>query len=310
MGKVRTASAPGNMGKVRAAGAPGNMGKVMVTGALGNVGGYVVRYLLQAGQQVTAADIDTAALKQRYGDSVTAVFFDFTDPRSFSAALEGVDRVFMMRPPHLGKPEDLKPFIETLREKRDIRLVSFLSLLGVEKNPVPPHHKIEKLIECAGLPYCHIRPSFFMQNISGIHAFEIKHFDRIVVPVRNALTSFIDAEDIGEITAKVLTEPERHQNQGYSITGPAAIDYTEAAAILSEELGRGITYGNPSPRLAKRYWIAVRGLDKAYATVMGMLYMMTRLGTAKRVTGDFEAVTGKKPQSFRQFVKKNLDAWR
>lgn len=286
------------------------MGKIMVTGALGNVGGYVAKYLIQNQQEVVVADISRESLEQRYGEGAKCVLFDFTDTRTFSAALEGVDRVFIMRPPHLGKPEDIKPFVEALAGKGDIRLVSFLSLIGVENNPVPPHHKIEKYIEQAKLPYCHIRPSFFMQNISGVHAFEIKHFDRIVVPVKRALTSFIDAEDIGEITAKVLSEPERHQNCGYSITGPEAMDYDAAAKILTEELGRNITYANPKPSFAKRYWIDIRGLDKEYSTVMGMLYMMTRMGTAKKVTTVFEEVMGKKPQTFRQFVKKNLDAWK
>lgn len=285
------------------------MGKVMVTGALGNVGGYVANYLIQNGQDVVAADINVEALQGKYGDKVKNVFFDFTDSQTFLAALQDVDRVFIMRPPHLGKPEDLKPFIEALKSKGGIKLVSFLSLIGVENNPVPPHHKIEKYIEQAGLPYCHIRPSFFMQNISGIHSFEIKHFNRIVVPVRGALTSFIDAEDIGEITAKVLSESDQHQNRGYSITGPEAIDYYAAAKILSEELGRPITYANPKPSLAQKYWIEVRGLDQEYSKVMGMLYMMTRMGTAKKTTTTFEDIMGKKPQTFRQFVKKNLSAW-
>lgn len=285
------------------------MAKVMVTGVLGNVGGYVAKYLIENGQDVVATDINVEALKSTFGDKADAVYFDFTDPKTFSTALEDVDRVFIMRPPHLGEPEDLKPFVEALKAKGGIRLVSFLSLIGVENNPVPPHHKIEKYIEQAGLPYCHIRPSFFMQNISGIHAFEVKHFDRIVVPVKNALTSFIDAENIGEITAKVLSEPEKHQNRGYSITGPEAIGYVEAAKILSEELGRSITYANPSPSLAKKYWIEVRGLDKEYSTVMGMLYMMTRMGTARKVTGVFEEVMGKKPHTFREFVKNNVSAW-
>lgn len=285
------------------------MGKIMITGALGNVGGYVAKYAIQNSQEVIAADINLDALRQKYGDTADCRYFDFTDSKTFDAVLKDVDRVFIMRPPHLGKPEDLKPFIEALKAKGGIKLVSFLSLIGVENNPVPPHHKIEKYIETAGLPFCHIRPSFFMQNISGIHAFEIKHFDRIVVPVKNALTSVIDAEDIGEITAKVLSEPDKHQNRGYSITGPEAIDYFEAAQILSEELGRKITYINPKPSLAKNYWINIRGLDKEYSTVMGWLYMMTRMGTAKKVTSTFEEVLGKKPQSFRAFVKKNLKAW-
>ncbi len=283
------------------------MAKVMVTGALGNVGRYVSKYLIENGQDIVAASTNLQELQKRFGNNCVA--FDFADPKTFLNALKDVDRVFLIRPPHMGKPEDLKPFIEALKDKGHIKLISFLSLIGVENNPVPPHHKIEKYIERAGLDYCHIRPSFFMQNISGVHAFEIKHFDRIVVPVKNALTSFIDAEDIGEITAKVLSEPEKHRNRGYSITGSEAIDYFEVAKIMSEELNRQIIYTNPKPSLAKKYWIDVRGLDKEYSTVMGMLYMMTRMGTAKKVTTVFEEVMGKKAQTFRQFVKKNLLAW-
>ncbi len=285
------------------------MGKLMITGALGNVGSYVAKYAIKNQQDVVVADIDIEALKYKFGEKIQTVYFDFTDKKTFDNALEGVDRVFIIRPPHLGKPEDLKPFIEALKTKGDIKLISFLSLIGIEKNPIPPHYKIEKYIEGAGLPYCHIRPSFFMQNISGIHSFEIKYFDRIVVPVKNALTSFIDAEDIGEIIAKVLSEPEKHKNKGYSITGPEAIDYYEVEKILSEELNRKITYTNPKPSFAKRYWIDIRGLDKGYSNVMSLLYMMTRMGAAKKVTTVFEDIMGKKPQNFRIFVKKNLAEW-
>lgn len=285
------------------------MGRILITGASGNVGKYVAEYALANKQEITVAGIHTEKLNKIFAGKAEAVYFDFTDPLTFSTALKDADRVFIMRPPHLGNPEDLKPFVEALREKGDIRLVSFLSLIGVENNPVPPHHKIEKYIEQAGLPYCHIRPSFFMQNISGVHSYEIKNFNRIVVPVKKALTSFIDAQDIGEITAKVLSEPEQHQNRGYSITGVEAIDYWEVAKILSKELGREIIYTNPKPSFAKKYWIDIRGMEKEYCNVMGMLYMMTRLGTAKKVTPVFEQVMGKKPQTFQQFVKKNVSAW-
>lgn len=285
------------------------MSKVMVTGALGNVGGYVAKYLIENNQEVVVADINVTALEEKFNGKAKSVLFDFTDSKTFENALKDVDRVFIMRPPHLGKPDDLKPFIDALKDKCDIKLVSFLSLIGIEHNPIPPHYKIEKYIERSGLPFCHIRPSFFMQNISGIHAFEIKHFDRIVVPVKAALTSFIDAENIGEIVAKVLSNTIEHKNKAYSITGPEALNYYEVSKILSEELGRKITYTNPKPSMAKRYWIDIRGLDKTYSTVMSMLYMMTRMGTAKNVTNTFEEVMGKKPQTFKQFVRKKLSAW-
>lgn len=286
------------------------MGRILVTGASGNVGKYTAQYALENKQEITAAGTHPEILARMFTSKAEISYFDFTDPSTFKNALKDADRVFIMRPPHLGKPQDLKPFIDTLKENGGIKLVCFLSLLGAEKNPIPPHHKIEKYIEQANLPYCHIRPGFFMQNISGVHAFEIMHFNRLVVPVKNALTSFIDARDIGEITAKILSEPESHKNKGYSITGGEAIDYWMAAEILSEELGREIKYANPKSSLAKKYWIEIRGMEKEYSTVMSMLYMMTRLGAAKKTTPVFEQVLGKKPRTFRDFVKSNLDCWK
>ena len=63
-----------------------------------------------------------------------------------------------------------------------------------------------------------------MQNLSGVHAFEIKYFDRIVVPAGTSLTGFIDARDIGDISGMVLSRPEGHEEKAYEITGPEAID--------------------------------------------------------------------------------------
>lgn len=283
------------------------MGKILVTGALGNVGKYVAKHLKKDDNSLILGDINVDALNTLYNGKDNR-YLDFTDSSTYEKALKGVDRVFIIRPPHIGNPKDMKPFIDAL-DPSNIKLVVFLSLIGIEKNPVPPHYKIEKYIENTGCSYCHIRPSFFMQNISGIHAFEIKHFDNIVVPVKNAKTSFIDTEDIGALIAEVLTNYEKHTNAAYSVTGPEALTYNEVASIMTEELNREIHYTNPSPRFAKKYWISVRGIDKKYATVMGLLYMMTRFGTAKKITNTFEQVMHRQPTAFKSFVKKNIKVW-
>ena len=204
------------------------MSRILITGASGNVGKYVAAYALKMDRDYCGRhpyrDVD-----RMFGNTAKIVYLDFTDPATFKPALENADRVFIIRPPHLGKPENLKPFVEALKEHGSIRLVSFISPWRRKKSGSAPTIESRNTLNRQGLPYCHIRPSFFMQNISGVHAFEIKHFNRVVVPVKNALTSFIDTEDIGEITAKVLSEPELHQNRAYSITGPDAIDYWRVA---------------------------------------------------------------------------------
>lgn len=282
--------------------------KVLVTGASGNVGRYVIKELLNKKEDVVAAGTNTKKLKELFGNEVNVVHFDFTNKSTFDEALRGVDRVFLMRPPHLGKPEDLYPFIDAMKS-HDIKLVSFLSLMGIEKNTIPPHHKIEKYIEKAKVPFAHIRPGFFMQNISGIHSIEIKEKNEIFVPAGKSKTSFIDAADIGLSVATLLHKPEKHKNKAYTITGSESLNYYQIAETLSELTGKKIIYKKPSFLKYRNYYIKKRGLDKEYVNVTVALYFMTRMGTAKMITNEFYELTGQKPRTFHEFVRENIDSF-
>lgn len=282
--------------------------KVFVTGASGNVGSYVAKELLKMGEKIVVAGTDIIKLKSMFGNEVDTVKFDFTKEQTFKAALNGVDRVFLMRPPHLAKPQDLYPFIDAMKLS-NIKLVSFLSLMGVENNTIPPHHKIEKYIEGIGVPFAHIRPGFFMQNISGIHSNEIKEMDKIFIPAGKSKTSFIDAADVGLSIAALLHEPEKYRNTAHTITGPAALDYYQIAEILSRITDKKISYAKPGYLKYRSYYLKKRGLDKSYVNVTLALYFMTRIGTAKAVTDGFYKLTGKQPRTFEDFAKGNIEAF-
>jgi uncharacterized protein YbjT (DUF2867 family) len=284
------------------------MGKILVTGATGNVGGYVCTALLDMGEQVVSAVTGTSEKTLSKTDKRSEyVVFDFTNTSTYEAALRDVDRVFLMRPPHLGKPEDLKPFIAAMKQV-DIKLVSFMSLMGVENNPFPPHHKIEKYIEEIGIPYAHIRPGFFMQNLTGVHLKEIVENSEIFIPAGKSRCSFIDAYDIGIAAAKLLSYPIKYRNTAHTITGPESIDYYEISEILTRVLGRKIIYAKPSIFKFRKHMKTVRGFDKTFINVTTLLYLMTRMGTADKVTEDFERIVGRKPRTFEEFAidNKNL----
>lgn len=282
--------------------------KILITGASGTVGEFAAEELLKMGESIVVAGTDVQKLQKMYGNDVERVRLDFTKKETFASALQHIDRVFLMRPPHLGKAEDLYPFIESMKD-HNVKLVSFLSLMGVEKNPLPPHHKIEKYIAEMHLSYAHIRPGFFMQNLSGIHAKEIKENNEIFVPAGKSKTRFIDAADIGLAIATVLNDPEKYKNTSHTITGPDSLDYYEVAEILSQVTKKNITYASPGFLEYRRRYINQRGLDKKYVNVTMALYLMTRLGTAKKVTEGFERLTGRKPGSFRSFAERNKNCF-
>jgi uncharacterized protein YbjT (DUF2867 family) len=282
-----------------------NIMKILVTGSSGNVGRFVVKELLNIGEKVVATTTNLEKINKLFDNKVEPVLFDFTDKNTFDKALEGVDRVFLMRPPHLGKAEYLYPFIDAMKA-HDLKLVSFLSLMGVVHNTIPPHHKIEKYIEKSEIPYAHVRPGFFMQNLSGVHSVEIREKNEIFVPAGKSKTSFIDASDIGLATSILLHEPIKYKNTAHTITGPEALDYFQVAEILTKVLKRKITYANPGFLKYRNYYIKKRGLDKTYVNVTMALYFITRMGTAKEITKDFYELTGKNPRTLEEFAKDNL----
>ena len=126
---------------------------VLVTGATGNVGSEVIRMLNQAGAPFRAAIRsvgDEKILGLRVED---CVHFDFLDPRTYGPTFEGIRTVFLVRPPNLANPkEEIEPAI-LHAQSAGVRHIVFLSLLGAEKNPFVPHHKIENLILASGIPY-------------------------------------------------------------------------------------------------------------------------------------------------------------
>lgn len=268
----------------------------------------MVNELLKMGEEVKAAGTNTEKLTSLFGDKVEAVKFDFTNAQTFKKALTEVDRVFLMRPPHLGKAEDLYPLIDAMKEY-DIQLVSFLSLMGLENNPIPPHYKIEKYIEKSAVPYAHIRPGFFMQNVSGVHSLEIKEQNKIFIPAGRSKTSFIDAEDIGLSIAVLLHQPKKYRNIVHTITGPEALNYYQIAEILSKIIKKKVTYDKPSYLKYRNYYIKERKFDKAYVNVTVALYFMTRIGTAKKVTDGFYELTGKNPKTFETFAHEHKDSF-
>lgn len=279
------------------------MEKILILGGTGNIGFPLVETLSKEGRVKIVAgcfDLSEAAVFKDFPE-VEVREFDFLRPATFDAALENIDRVFFIRPPQLAKPkEDMYPFLEKVKEN-GIKHLVFVSLIGVEKNPMTPHHKIEKKILELGIPHTFIRPSFFMQNLNTTHQLDIKEHHDLFVPAGNSKTSFIDTRDIGAVAA-VCLQTDQYIGTELEITGAKALDYQEIGQIMSRVLGTTITYSKPSLLRFRKAMLA-RGIEKEYVNVMVMLYLITQLGNAKSVTNTVEQVLGRQPITFEQYVR-------
>lgn len=280
--------------------------KILLTGISGNVGSAVVDYL-QGANIGFVAGVRNIEKSKKKDNSIEYIHFDFEVANTYEAALKGVKKVFLVRPPQLTDVKGIFiPFIQKCKEA-GVEQIVFLSLLGAQSNPFPPHHKIEKAMLASGIPYTFIRPSFFMQNLSTTHAQDIKESNDLFIPSGKAKISFIDTRDIGEIIGRSLVE-KGHENKAYCITGSESITYFQVADSMTRILGRKITYSNP-PLFKFRKDMITRGIKKEFATVMMVLYLTTKLGMANHVTDTAEVLLKRKPRTIEDFIKDNVKVW-
>lgn len=284
------------------------MDKILVLGSTGNIGWPVVQELAQQQDiKVVAGTFhDAPAAMEKL--NCTTVHFDFLDPATFAPALQGVNKLFFVRPPQLAKPqEDMLPFLKAV-QSHGVDQVVFVSLMGVEKNPMVPHRKIERMITELDLPYTFIRPSFFMQNLSTTHVEDIRQHHDLFIPAGHAKTSFIDTRDIAAVAVTALRDPQ-YIGQALTITGPEALTYDQVAQIMTKELGEPISYSHPSLWKFRQTMIR-RGMKKDFVNVMVMLYVITQLGNAKATTDTLPRVLHRPAHTLAEFVHDNQALFR
>lgn len=284
--------------------------KVLITGATGNTGLAVIEHLMKIehDMQVIAGVRDREKALKTFNrfEGIELERFDFEDPWTFENALEGIDTVFLLRPPHISDVNKyFQPLISKMKEKEVPRVV-FLSVQGVEKSPVIPHHKIEKLIQNVGLDYIFLRPGYFMQNLTTTLLKDIRTKGKIVLPAGKAKFNWIDVDNIGEAGAVVISEFDKWKNQGMDITGLENLDFGYVANLITEITGKRVDYNSTNP--VSFYSIKRRqGMSSGLITVMILLHFLPRFQKEPQISDFYEKITGKKPNSVRDFLERERE---
>ncbi len=286
------------------------MTKVLITGATGNVGTEVIKSLQNIDHQldiyagVRNLNEDRIELS---GYKVNFSLFDFTDVETFKTALDGCEILFLLRPPQISEVEKyFKPIIDTCKEN-GVKHIVFLSVQGVEKSKIIPHHKMEKLIVDSKIPYTFLRPAYFMQNFTTTLHNDLINKKRIYLPAGNTKFTLVDVRDIGAVSVTILTNISEHINKSYELTCKEKLTFLEMAIILSDILGTVIQYVSPnlvSFFLTKRK----EKTPTMFILVMIMLHYFPRFQKEPDTTNWVEKITDRQPTTFEQFVNDNKKA--
>jgi uncharacterized protein YbjT (DUF2867 family) len=145
-----------------------------------------------------------------------------------------------------------------------------------------------------------------MQNFTDDHL-PVTH-GVITAPSGGGAEAFVDADDIAAVAAETLLNPGAHAGARYSLTGPQALTFREAADIIATTAGRPVFYND----IDQETWISgalAAGVPAGYAVMLRWLTGAIIAGNGSVPTGDVERVTGRKPATFREFAGRNTPAW-
>jgi uncharacterized protein YbjT (DUF2867 family) len=282
---------------------------VLIIGATGEVGGHLLDALAGAPVRVRAGVRDTARAAHLNQGSVQAVRFDYDDHESIERAVDGADRVFLLTPPPSLLPHELDraaPVVDAAR-RSGVRHLVRLSSMWALHSPASAHRVIEQYIEASGVPYTFLRPNIFMQNFS-VSQRDMVRGGGIYVAAGAGRVSFVDVRDVAAAAAAMLTSTG-HEGKAYTLTGPEALDYGEAAAQLSAAVGKPIAY-HALDDAALRDTLAQAGWAAGLIEYVSALYEAVRDGQRALLSSDIHHLVGRPPISFQQYARDYADVWK
>jgi uncharacterized protein YbjT (DUF2867 family) len=282
---------------------------ILVTGASGTVGSEVVKALVARGAPVRAG---YRSRPQNVPAGVESVALDYDRAETLAPALDGAEAVFLLSST-IGPSEllDREARVVDEAKRAGAKRIVKLSVLGAAEGRFQFarwHRPAEQHVEASGLAWTHLRPNGFMQNLFNYKGETLRGQSTLYAAVGDAAISHVDARDIGEAAAAVLTEGG-HEGKAYDLTGPAALTYGQIAEALTAALGRTIRYV-PITLEQYRAGAVAAGVPEVYADALADLDRAYAEGVARRVADGVKTLTGRDPISFDAFARDHASSMR
>jgi len=282
------------------------MSPILITGATGHVGNHLIKQLAPKGYPLRAL-VRSREKAAGLPEEVERVVGDLARPATLSAAVDGVDRVFLLDP-SIGL--DVTRNMVEASKQAGVRLIVDLSSLSAGLDPMPIIGRMfsdrEAVIKASGMAWTLLRPGHIMSNVLWWLP-SIKAEGVVRDPIGPGRFASIDPADIAAVAATALTQ-EGHAGQTYSLTGDELLTTKQLVEILADVLNRSIEYVEITPEEAAQEALA-GGMDQGSVATLRDMNEMGRADGMAIITGDVERVTGQKPASFESWCRRNAAAF-
>jgi NAD(P)H dehydrogenase (quinone) len=291
-----------------------NEANILVSGATGRTGGATIDTLLGMGKRVRAyvrSDDERAAALRKRG--VEIAVGNFTDIDEISAAMKGIRSAYFLHPIAPGIISAAAYFAQAAKEAGVEAIVNMsqISARRESKSHAAQDHWIsERVFDWSGVATTHFRPTFFAEWLVYPHfAKEIWARKKIEFPFGNGRHAPIAADDQGRVIAHVLANPAGHEGKIYTLHGPAEMNHTEIATVMSEVLGAKIEYAPTSIEEFNQKMVKLYKFHPFLAQHLVEVAQNYQDGIFAGTNDVVERITGTPALSVRAFLEKHREAF-
>lgn len=256
---------------------------ILVLGATGSTGRRVTAHLRAQGAPVRGASRHSATR------------FDWNDRSTWEPALRGANRMFLMAPDGIPVHPDLVGLAADLGVERIVLLSSrAIEVIGDQRLIAA-----EDTVKKSGAAWTILRIDWFDQNFDEGPFRDAVRAGELAVPLGDCRQGFVDLDDVGAAAARTLTE-DGHTGRTYELTGPQALSFGEACAVIQDVTGRPMRFHGGED--------AYRAAQTSFGRSEESVERDITAYAALRSLGDTEPLdtvprlTGRRARTFREYV--------
>jgi NAD(P)H dehydrogenase (quinone) len=288
---------------------------ILITGAAGQLGQRVIHHLLETykvpAANLIAASRDTAKLADLAAKGVQTRKADFDDAASLEAAFKGVDRVLIISTDALAVPgQRLKQHTTAVNAaaKAGVKHIAYTSMPSPDKSLVtfaPDHLGTENAVKASGLPYTIIRNAWYHDNYMHSMPHNLQGGSWYTASGDGKVPN-ISRDDCALGAAAALASGTT-DSATYTLTGSQSLSADEIAATIASAVGKPLSAVKVSDEQLLQGLLGA-GLPDFVATMLVSADANIRAGNFDQVTDDFTKLTGKQPQTLKDFFVANKAA--
>jgi uncharacterized protein YbjT (DUF2867 family) len=286
---------------------------IFVTGATGKIGQELVRRLSAARvpfRALVRSSGKAQAIREAGGEAVVG---DLSDAAAIATGLRGAQKLFLLTNSLPGQAETEARIVDAAKDAGVSHVVK-ISSVGADAVRPPVFLKLhrdgEVHIEESGLDWTFLRPNFFMQNYLD-YADGIRTQGVLASPAGDGRHADVDARDIGEVAARVLTEPG-HGGRAYALTGPESYSLADVARKIATIAGRDVRFVNQTAEEGLRgltqsgesEWSA-----RAWVELLEWFQQGEGMRSGSDVAHGVEEVLDRPPRALDPFLRENVPAF-